>query len=327
MLPPSPREPADQQHQPQTNGIMAAPVTSPESAIRSLDGYGDHPATHSELERGHARRKHKAAVAGAAGAATAAIVAGTVHTSGDRDPIQRPQSAHAGSVARYSGDMPREASFDGERPHERDVQPRRPQSAAAGTFGNRRESGMSQASTLPDQYGRHVLSPRGSVRHGQRLPPIADAGDHADEYGKPNGHHVAYGAAAGVAAGAATGLAVGEVASLRRQHDMQRYPGDDGEDLRGTRLVDNGPVRRHSSYGGHRTHPADEYNNHGFAADNRNAMLGRSNTVLSRATTLGRNGTLSRAANGGTVGRRSGAFGRGAGLSVGTQPEEVLGRE
>ena len=42
---------------------------------------------------------------------------------------------------------------------------------------------------------------------------------------------------------------------------------------------------------------------------------------------MGRNGTLSRAANGGTVGSRRGAFGRGAGASIGTQPEEVLGRD
>ena len=49
--------------------------------------------------------------------------------------------------------------------------------------------------------------------------------------------------------------------------------------------------------------------------------------MISRAGTNGRNGTLSRSANGGTVGSRRGAFGRGAGASVGTQPEEVLGRE
>lgn len=56
-------------------------------------------------------------------------------------------------------------------------------------------------------------------------------------------------------------------------------------------------------------------------------MLGRSGTVVSRANTLGRNGTLSRSVNGGIVGSRKGAFGRGAGASIGTQPEEVLGRE
>lgn len=56
-------------------------------------------------------------------------------------------------------------------------------------------------------------------------------------------------------------------------------------------------------------------------------VLGRSGTVVSRANTMGRNGTLSRANNGGTVGGRRGAFGRGAGATIGTQPEEVLGRE
>jgi hypothetical protein len=61
--------------------------------------------------------------------------------------------------------------------------------------------------------------------------------------------------------------------------------------------------------------------------DSRAGQLGRNGTVLSRAGTMGRNGTLSRGANGGTIGSRRGAFGRGAGASVGTQPEEVLGRE
>lgn len=61
--------------------------------------------------------------------------------------------------------------------------------------------------------------------------------------------------------------------------------------------------------------------------ESRTGALGRSGTVLSRANTQGRNGTLSRAANGGTVGNRRGAFGRGAGASIGTQPEEVLGRD
>jgi len=36
---------------------------------------------------------------------------------------------------------------------------------------------------------------------------------------------------------------------------------------------------------------------------------------------------MSRATNGGTIGTRRGAFGRGAGASIGTQPEEVLGRD
>ncbi len=61
--------------------------------------------------------------------------------------------------------------------------------------------------------------------------------------------------------------------------------------------------------------------------ESRAGGLGRQGTVISRANTLGRNGTMSRATNGGTVGNRRGAFGRGAGASIGTQPEEVLGRE
>ncbi|TXT07290.1 hypothetical protein VHUM_03460 [Vanrija humicola] len=48
---------------------------------------------------------------------------------------------------------------------------------------------------------------------------------------------------------------------------------------------------------------------------------------MSRATTTGRNSTLRRGANGGTIGSRRGAFGQGAGFSVGTQPQEILGRD
>lgn len=60
--------------------------------------------------------------------------------------------------------------------------------------------------------------------------------------------------------------------------------------------------------------------------ESRTGALTRNGTV-NRASTLGRNGTMSRATNGGTIGTRRGAFGRGAGASIGTQPEEVLGRE
>jgi hypothetical protein len=89
------------------------------------------------------------------------------------------------------------------------------------------------------------------------------------------------------------------------------------------------PRRRHSSFG-YRPQPqfetSPQRDSAAFFAPDHRASLYRSNTVHSRAATLGRNGTLSRASNGGTVGRRAGAFGMGAGLSVGTQPEEVLGR-
>jgi hypothetical protein len=92
------------------------------------------------------------------------------------------------------------------------------------------------------------------------------------------------------------------------------------------------PNRPQSSFG-HRPQPnlmtvaEDGRESRYDGRDSRAGVLGRSGTVLSRANTQGRNGTLSRAANGGTVGSRRGAFGRGAGASIGTQPEEVLGRE
>ena len=100
-------------------------------------------------------------------------------------------------------------------------------------------------------------------------------------------------------------------------------------------LHDNGPVgqNRPTSPFGYRPQPnimslaAEERDSRFDGRDSRQGLLNRSGTVVSRANTLGRNGTLSRAANGGTVGHRRGAFGRGAGASIGTQPEEVLGRE
>ncbi|RXK38612.1 hypothetical protein M231_04118 [Tremella mesenterica] len=114
--------------------------------------------------------------------------------------------------------------------------------------------------------------------------------------------------------------------------------------LKRTSLADNGPVphfedgdrsmspRPQSSFG-HRPMPSltavpeDQREGQFGGRQSRAGMLDRSGTVVSRANTLGRNGTLSRATNGGIVGSRRGAFGRGAGASIGTQPEEVLGRD
>ena len=137
------------------------------------------------------------------------------------------------------------------------------------------------------------------------------------------------------------GAAVGEVVSSERQREMQQQSGD--QDHRGVSLNDQGPVQntgaaRPASAFGYRPQPNimggtedgrdSRYDsNRDSGRDSRQGMLGRSGTVISRANTVGRSGTLSRAANGGTVGGRRGAFGRGAGASVGTQPEEVLGRE
>ena len=131
------------------------------------------------------------------------------------------------------------------------------------------------------------------------------------------------------------GANVGDVVTPQRQRQMQG----------GVNLSDQGAVPhfedddrraaspRPQSAFGYRPQPnlisvAEEGNDSRYdGRDSRMGTLNRSGTVMSRANTMGRNGTLSRAANGGTVGGRRGAFGRGAGASIGTQPEEVLGRE
>ena len=128
---------------------------------------------------------------------------------------------------------------------------------------------------------------------------------------------------------------VGEVMTFERQRQLQQ-PGSPQE-------ADYARPYDQSSHGrstsprpasafGHRPQPnliavVEDGRESRYEPDSRAGVLGRSGTVMSRGNTLGRNGTLSRAANGGTVGGRRGAFGRGAGTSIGTQPEEVLGRE
>jgi hypothetical protein len=141
--------------------------------------------------------------------------------------------------------------------------------------------------------------------------------------------------------GAAGGAAVGEVISHNRQREMQQerprsrmslHDSGPASDHRQTQFSEpqrSASPRPHSPFG-HRPQPnlmtvTEEH--HDAGRDSRVGVMNRSGTVLSRANTQGRNGTLSRGANGGTVGNRRGAFGRGAGASIGTQPEEVLGRE
>ncbi|KAK8869755.1 hypothetical protein IAR55_000323 [Kwoniella newhampshirensis] len=155
----------------------------------------------------------------------------------------------------------------------------------------------------------------------------------------------------------AGGIGIGQVATHEHQHQLQQ--GRDTGSRRGSRtsLHDQGPISRdrsttfeepqhdHSQLNrsmspnrprsafGHRPLPlmaieeGDRPESRYDGRDSRAGVLGRSGTVMSRANTLGRNGTLSRGANGGTIGSRKGAFGRGAGASIGTQPEEVLGRD
>ena len=152
------------------------------------------------------------------------------------------------------------------------------------------------------------------------------------------------GNAVGAGVGAGVGAAgVGEVMSHDRQRQLQERPRsrvslhDDGaQDTNTNNNRALSPGRPQSSFG-HRPQPnlmtvaedgRESRYDQSNGRDSRGAgVLGRSGTVMSRANTMGRNGTLSRAANGGTVGSRRGAFGRGAGASIGTQPEEVLGRD
>jgi hypothetical protein len=136
------------------------------------------------------------------------------------------------------------------------------------------------------------------------------------------------------------GAAVGEVFTQNRQREMQQRPTSrlslhdngvsEGRQTQFSEPQRSASPRPHSPFG-HRPQPnlmtvTEEGNDSYGGRESRGAVV-RSGTVLSRANTQGRNGTLSRGANGGTVGNRRGAFGRGAGASIGTQPEEVLGRE
>ena len=136
---------------------------------------------------------------------------------------------------------------------------------------------------------------------------------------------------AGVGAGGGAAL-VGEIVSHDRQRSLQQHDRQRSVSLHDEQDANRAlsPNRPQSSFG-HRPQPnlmtVAEDGRESRYEPSRAGVLGRSGTVLSRANTQGRNGTLSRAANGGTVGSRRGAFGRGAGASIGTQPEEVLGRE
>jgi hypothetical protein len=132
------------------------------------------------------------------------------------------------------------------------------------------------------------------------------------------------------------GTGVGEVLTSERQRQLQGVSLHDQGAM--PHFEENGhPPRsmspRPQSAFGYRPQPnllavaEDGRESRYDGRDSRMGQMNRSGTVLSRANTNGRNGTMSRAANGGTVGTRRGAFGRGAGASIGTQPEEVLGRE
>ena len=201
----------------------------------------------------------------------------------------------------------------------------RPQSRAANRPESVIRSPSLKAGTIPaEERAPTVRSPS---RTGSRAP--SRAGSYAE----------------GAVAGGMAGVGVGDVISHERQHQLQQQGSQRNSYQAGHSLQDNGPAphfddhprstspRPHSSFG-HRPLPnlmsvtEDSREGQYGGRQSRSAgMLDRSGTVVSRANTLGRNGTLSRTQNGGIVGSRRGAFGRGAGTSVGTQPEEVLGRD
>ncbi|WVR05187.1 hypothetical protein IAU60_002199 [Kwoniella sp. DSM 27419] len=185
-------------------------------------------------------------------------------------------------------------------------------------------------STIAEQRPPRPASVAGSTRH---LPQLNE--------NDINGQH-----------GQNGGFAVGEVASPDRQHQLQggnrQSIQDHGHMTRDRSTTFEEPQMHHQpqramspsspqrpqSAFGYRPQPnlmsineSEQNDVRNDGRDSRAGVLNRNGTVLSRAGTLGRNGTLSRGANGGTVGSRRGAFGRGAGTNIGTQPEEVLGRD
>ncbi|AAW41547.1 DNA binding protein Ncp1, putative [Cryptococcus deneoformans JEC21] len=221
----------------------------------------------------------------------------------------------------------------------------------------------SRAASIDNEAAQKPMSPRreaskaGSVHSNTYA---ADMGPNGYDNQPPRpvsrtasarNRHFDQAGAAGVGA-AAGGLAVGEFISQQRQQELQ---GGNSRHNSGVALQDGGPVPRATTFEepsdnqqgaartlsprpqssfGHRPQPQLLAINEGQGdyqpqdgRDSRAGVLGRNGTVMSRANTLGRNGNLSRGANGGTVGSRKGAFGRGAGASIGTQPEEVLGRD
>lgn len=217
----------------------------------------------------------------------------------------------------------------------------------------------SRAASIDNEPLQKSMSPRRESKTGYAY--VADYHPNGDENQPPrlpsrtaSARNRQFNEAGVAGVGAAVGgLAVGEVVSQQRQRELQ---GGNSRRNSGVALQDSGAVPRATttfeepsdnqqgpaaravsprpqSAFGHRPQPQLLAINEGQGEqqqdgrDSRAGVLGRNGTVISRANTLGRNGTLSRGANGGTIGSRKGAFGRGAGASIGTQPEEVLGRE
>ncbi|WVQ98777.1 hypothetical protein IAU59_005908 [Kwoniella sp. CBS 9459] len=222
---------------------------------------------------------------------------------------------------------------------------------------NRRKS---TAGSIKAPSVKRSASKAASIKSNKASTVNGDRQDHREHIARPPSVAGSTRRLPQLAENEAGGLAVGEVASHERQRQLQQ-----GDNQRHT-LHDHGPISRdrsttfeepqqqqlnhnpnratspsspqrpHSAFGyrpqpnllsiSEADRPESRYDGN-QGQDSRAGVLNRNGTVLSRAGTMGRNGTLSRGANGGTIGSRRGAFGRGAGASIGTQPEEVLGRD
>lgn len=303
--------------------VRRAFYSTPDPTRLETYNYGDddlHGASPETSPTSPNRRLPAAAAAGVGGAALGAAGATALSHQRDQPPRQQGlQNEESHHIQQYNQQQQQRQL---QQPHQQQQQQQqlRHQSAPAPAAAHRH-------SHRPDSTRDRRLSQdtdqnteRNSLRPGQTLSP-----SHSHQGSR--------------LAPIAAGIAVGDVATLEQQHHLQ---GQDSRDQysRGHQLVDRGPVRAQSvtsgrrSAFGHRPQPVlieDGYqrpeSRSYYQQEHRQGLIGRSNTVGSRAQTLGRNGTLSRASNGGTIGRRAGAFGHGAGLSVGTQPEEILGRE
>ena len=226
---------------------------------------------------------------------------------------------------------------------ERSVRPSTVNSTQSVDQGSVRAPTVNTVKRSPSTRAASIKAPSTKAATVNRPPSVAGST-------RPRGS-IAEGASAGPAAETASGTGVGQVLSPERQRALQQSNSvqSDLQQHSGVSLSDQGatPRDRNATFEererpsstrpmspfGHRPQPnlmsvaEDGRESRYDQRDSRAGVLNRSGTVISRAQTNGRNGTLSRAQNGGTVGSRRGAFGRGAGASIGTQPEEVLGRE
>jgi len=254
----------------------------------------------------------------------------------------RGYSLREGDVSRsYIKPIPIVTTYEEELPEENASV--RPKSVAPSTKANSvKAPTMATVTKAPSTKAPSIKSQKSVKSVRSNKAPSTKAGTIKDHYRESTQHSRLPTMEENAAVGAG-GFAVGEVASQERQRELQHHHQQQpGMGSRGHSLQDHGPQRtqfqenssinRATSPYGHRPEPVlmSQMGSQGgreSRMDGREGILNRNGTVISRAGTLGRNGTLSRAANGGTIGNRRGAFGRGAGASVGTQPEEVLGRE